>query len=124
MRAHIKRMVLKGDGIPVCPEVMGGLTTPRENSEIESGDGYSVLSGKARVRSDSGIDLTAQYLRGADAVLATARYYKIRKAVLKSKSPACGIGEIYDGTFRKRLKPGNGVLAALLLQNGFQLEKI
>ena len=115
----VARLVKTGRAIPVCPEVMGGLTTPRENAEIVGGGGEEVLAGAARVISKSGRDLTQNYMRGAAMILAIAQRSGARRAILKSKSPACGRGRIYDGTFRKTLTKGNGVLAALLLTHGF-----
>lgn len=94
--------------IPVCPEQLGGLPTPREPSERQDG----------AVRTKSGADVTAQYLRGAEQALHLARLYGCRAAVLKERSPSCGSGEIYDGTFSGRLTPGDGVTAALLKENG------
>lgn len=115
----VSRLVRNGSALPVCPEVMGGLATPRENAEIVGGGGEEVLAGAARVVSISGRDLTRHYLRGAAMALAIARRAGITRAILKSKSPACGCGRIYDGTFREFLTAGNGVLAALLLRHGF-----
>ena len=94
--------------IPVCPEQLGGLPTPREPSERQ-GDAF---------RTKSGADVTAQYRRGAEQALHLARLYGCRAAVLKERSPSCGSGEIYDGTFSGRLTPGDGVTAALLKENG------
>ena len=94
--------------IPVCPEQLGGLPTPREPSERQ-GDA---------VRAKSGADVTAQYRRGAEQALHLARLYGCRAAVLKERSPSCGSGEIYDGTFSGCLTPGDGGPAALLTENG------
>ena len=94
--------------IPVCPEQLGGLPTPREPSERQDG----------AVRTESGADVTAQYRRGSEQALHLARLYGCRAAVLKERSPSCGSGEIYDGTFSGRLTPGDGVTAALLKENG------
>ena len=115
----VEKMVRQGRAVLVCPEVMGGLTTPRINGEITGGDGADVLTGRARVTALSGNDLTPQYLRGSYTILELAQRLGIRKAILKSKSPACGCGAIYDGTFRRILTPGNGVLTALLLKHHF-----
>ena len=94
--------------IPVCPEQLGGLPTPREPSERQGG----------AVRAQSGADGTAQYRRGAEQALHLARLYGCRAAVLKERSPSCGSGEIYDGTFSGCLTPDDGVTAALLKENG------
>lgn len=119
LNASVKRLVAEGRAVPVCPEVMGGLTTPRENAEIAGGDGAAALAGRARVISVTGKDVSANYMRGAQAALGIAKRAGIRRAILKSKSPACGRGRVYDGSFRKTLTAGNGVLAALLLKHRF-----
>jgi len=103
-------MVRDGVAIPVCPEVMGGLTTPRVPAEIMP-DG--------RVMNREGRDVTAEYRAGARTCLAIARRFGIRRAILKSKSPACGCGAVYDGTFRHILTPGHGILTQLLLKQHF-----
>lgn len=90
--------------IPVCPEVAGGLPVPREPGERQ-GD---------RVVSRSGRDVTEAYRRGAEAALALAGRFGCRKALLKARSPSCGSGQIYDGSFSGRLIDGDGVAAALL----------
>ena len=121
LKPSIKKMADNGIAIPVCPEVMGGLGIPRENSEIVGGNGMDVLKGRARVITISGKDVTEIYIKGAKAVLSIARKYSVRKAVLKSKSPACGVGRIYDGSFTKKLKNGSGVTASLLYQKGVKV---
>ena len=94
--------------IPVCPEVLGGLPTPRTPSERR---------GACVVRKD-GRDVTAEYRRGAECALETARREGVLAAVLKERSPSCGSGEIYDGTFTGALTAGDGVTAELLKANG------
>jgi len=107
--------------IPVCPEQLGGLPTPRSPATIESGDGRDVLRGASRVVNAGGEDVTDNYLRGARAVLEIARTCGARRAILKEKSPACGVACIKrDGADA----PGMGVTAALLEQNGIELEGI
>lgn len=110
----IKEMADKKQAIAVCPEMLGGRTVPRTPSEIRGGSGEDVLDGRAKVFDEKGKDVTDAFLRGAYAALELAKKYNIKKAVLKSKSPSCGVGEIYDGTFSGRLIEGNGVTAALL----------
>ena len=97
--------------VPVCPEQLGGLPTPREPSERQ-GD---------LVVMKSGADVTEQYQRGAQQALHLARVFGCKKAVLKERSPSCGAGEIYDGTFSGKLTPGDGVTAALLKANGIEV---
>ncbi len=91
--------------VPVCPEVYGGLPTPRSPAE-RVGD---------RVLNQAGEDVTAQYRKGAQIALDLARMTGCEMAVLKANSPSCGCGTIYDGTFQHRKVPGNGVTAELLL---------
>ena len=95
--------------IPVCPEVLGGLPTPRTPSERQG----------SRVVMKTGADVTAEYRRGAEAALQIAREHDVCAALLKERSPSCGRGEIYDGTFTGTLKEGNGVTAEPLLNAGF-----
>ncbi len=98
--------------IPVCPEVLGGLDTPRAPAELQR-DG--------RVVNEDGEDVTAAYLEGAKKALEIARENGCTLAVLKARSPSCGSGEIYDGTFTHTLTPGWGVTARLLREAGIQV---
>ena len=97
--------------IPVCPEQAGGLPTPRKPSE-RTGD---------RVLTCEGRDVTEEYRKGAETALRLAELYGCRKAILKEKSPSCGAGRIYDGTFTRTLKEGDGVTAELLKANGISV---
>ena len=110
--AHIIELKERHTIIPVCPEVMGGLPTPRPASEIQADGRLVNILGK---------DVTAEYHRGAEAVLALAREHGATVAILKEKSPACGKGRVYDGSFTGTLRDGNGVCAELLLQNGIRV---
>jgi len=94
--------------VPVCPEQLGGLATPREPSEHREG----------RVVTGSGRDVTEEYSRGAAETLRLAQLYGCRYAILKERSPSCGHGRIYDGSFSGVLVPGSGSAAALLEANG------
>lgn len=94
--------------IAICPEVMGGLPTPRVPSEIISG----------KVINKDGIDVTSEYNLGASIALELATQYNAKYAVLKANSPSCGFGSIYDGTFTSTKIEGNGVAADLLYKNG------
>jgi uncharacterized protein YbbK (DUF523 family) len=111
----------KDELIPLCPEQLGGLPTPREWNEIVGGTGEDVLKGKAKVITSSGRDVTKNFIRGAEETLMTAKSLGIKEAILKSKSPACGCGEIYDGTFSGKLSKGDGVTAAILKSNGVKV---
>lgn len=97
--------------IPICPEIYGGLATPREPSEIRDGKVYTC----------SGKDVTDEYTRGAEETLNMAQLYACRSAVMKLRSPSCGNGHIYDGTFSKKIIPGDGIAAALLKKNGIRV---
>lgn len=118
---RIKKLVDSKAAIALCPEVFGGLGSPHENIELVGGDGHDVLDGKACAITASGKDVTANVIRGATSILEIVRIYGIKEAVLKSNSPSCGAGRIYDGTFSKKLKPGDGVLAALLKREGVKV---
>jgi uncharacterized protein YbbK (DUF523 family) len=107
--------------IPVCPEELGGLPIPRPPSEIVGGDGADVLAGKAKVVNQQGEDVTPHFLKGAAEVFKIAQAHNVKKAVLKTRSPSCGCGEIYDGTFSGKTRPGDGVTTALLKQNGIEV---
>ncbi len=109
----------------VCPEVWGGMTTPRLPSEIECGfSGEDVLDGKAKIFSSDMKDVTEHFTSGAKKVLETALKHGITKAYLKQSSPSCGCGKIYDGTFTGTKKDGDGVLTALLKRNGIEVTGI
>ena len=104
--------------LPVCPEQMGGLPTPRDPAELR-GDAVAVLEGRGRVVTAAGKDVTEAFLRGAEAVLRLARAAKVGRAFLKDRSPSCGVRQVYrDG----RLIPGMGVTAALLAREGIRVE--
>lgn len=90
--------------IPVCPESAGGLSTPRDPSERRG----------ERVVSSKGVDVTSEYNKGADTAMYLARRYSCKTALMKAKSPSCGSGEIYDGTFTGTIVPGYGVAAERL----------
>lgn len=111
--------------IPVCPEVFGGLPTPRKPSEIESGfDGPDIVKGNGRVINSEGEDVTKQFVDGALKTLEMARALKPDAVYLKQGSPSCGCGFIYDGTFSGAKKQGRGVTAALLEENGFMISAV
>ena len=97
--------------IPVCPEVAGGLHTPRVAAERVDD----------RVVTKDGKDVTTEYQKGANVALELAKKHGCAVAVLKEKSPSCGKGKIYDGTHSKTLTEGNGTAAELLMQNGIRV---
>jgi len=106
-----------GKYLPVCPEQLGGLATPRPPVEISNRTGADVLSGKAQAKNKLGQDVTGQFVRGAEQVLYIARIMPVTAAILKERSPSCGSHQIYDGSFNHVAKEGMGVTAALLSQN-------
>lgn len=97
--------------IPVCPEQLGGLSTPREPAE-QRGKGVFTKSGK---------NVTQNFKRGAIQVLRLAKLLGVKKAILKQKSPSCGSGQIPDGTFSDRIIKGNGITTSLLKKNGIKV---
>lgn len=97
----------KGEFIAVCPEVLGGLPIPRDGAEIV---------GK-KVKTAAGKDVTKQFIEGAKKVFKIAKENNVKLAILKAKSPSCGVGWIYDGTFSRNLIKGDGMTAALLKKN-------
>jgi len=107
--------------IPVCPEQLGGLPTPRDPQQLQNCSGEDVLDGKGFVKNDQGDDGTAGFIKGAYEVLKIVKMLGIEKAILKQKSPSCGCGLIHDGSFTGETRKGNGVTTALLLQNGIEV---
>lgn len=97
--------------IPICPEQLGGLPTPRPASEI-IGD---------KVMNNEGTDVTSNYQKGAEEALKIAQLLGIKKALLKAKSPSCGNGKIYDGTFSGTLTTGDGITTKLLKENNIEV---
>lgn len=119
--ARVERLVRDGEAIPVCPEQLGGLPTPRPATEIAGGGGAAVLADRARVLTANGSDLTANFLRGAEEAAALAELFGATSAILKSRSPSCGCGAVYDGSFKDRVVDGDGVLTALLRRKGLKV---
>lgn len=115
---------LKGDLFPVCPEVFGGLSVPRVPAEIQGGDGSDVLAGKSKVVNERGADVTSQFVAGANAALKIAQSIGAKEALLIEKSPSCGCGLIFDGTFSDKCVKGDGVTVALLKKNGIKVTTI
>ena len=97
--------------IPVCPEQLGGRPTPRIPVEMLNG----------RVVEENGCDRTEEFVRGAEETLRIAKMYGCKKAILKAKSPSCGFGKIYDGSFSRTLTEGNGIAAQMLADNGIEI---
>lgn len=119
LNKKVKKLVEEGKAIPVCPEQLGGLPTPRPAVEFKGGQGKDTLCGKVKVTSpDSGEDFTEALIRGARESLRIARLYAVKKAVLKDGSPSCGCTYIHS---EGRKVPGRGITAELLSENGIEL---
>jgi len=108
---EIIELVRRGEAIPVCPEALGNLGIPRAPCEIRGG----------RAVTRDGEDRTEAFRSGAYSALRIAEAFGCSAAILKARSPSCGRGEVYDGTFTRALVPGNGFFADLLLRRGFPL---
>lgn len=104
----VQQLVKEGKAIPVCPEQLGGLPTPRLPAEMKAG----------KVINSDGNDVTEAFEKGAAVVLEIAKQYGCTGALLKARSPSCGKGQIYDGSFSGILIEGNGKTADLLMRNG------
>lgn len=113
---HLVRLMKAGMLLPVCPEVLGGLPIPRPSCEILTEE-----EGAERVVDKTGEDRTDAFQMGAQRTLALCRAAGITRAILQQRSPSCGHGCIYDGSFTGRLIPGNGITARLLAENGIEI---
>jgi len=114
----LRELYLKGELIPVCPEQLGGLPTPRVPSEIQGMSGEDVLDGLCKVLNKNGEDVTQRFINGAREVLKIAQFIGAGRYIGVQKSPSCGYGKIHDGTFSDTLVEGNGVTTALLRREG------
>ncbi len=109
----LQELVENGDAVSVCPEILGGLTIPRPRCELRINE-----NGSTKIISENGTDFTEEFITGATLSLEIAKKNKITIAILKSKSPSCGCGMIYDGTFCGNLTTGNGITADLFIKSG------
>lgn len=110
-----------GKYLPVCPEQLGGLQTPRAPVEIINGSGEDVLNGLAETKNNRGQDVTGELIKGAKQLQYISEIIPITAAILKEGSPSCGVNEIYDGSFNHLKKEGQGVAAAILSQKGIPI---
>ena len=115
-------LVRSGQAVFMCPEQIGGLPTPREPSETEPGKtAKDVLDGRAKVFTDTGKDVTREFVVGAERILEFCQEMGVEVAILKAHSPSCGSVKTYDGTFTETIIPGKGIAAELLEQNGIKV---
>ncbi|MBA4537366.1 DUF523 domain-containing protein [Bacillus aquiflavi] len=117
----INELVEQRKAIVVCPEVLGGLDTPREPAEIVGGSGEDVLDGKAKVINRLGEDVTDSFIKGAYETLKRVKEVGATAVVLKENSPSCGSNMIYNGNFSNEKVSGEGVTAALLRKEGINV---
>jgi uncharacterized protein YbbK (DUF523 family) len=117
----IKKLVDQNKALLICPELLGGFSTPRESAEIVGGTGEDVLDGKARVIEKSGNDVTELYIKGAYKALNIIQEVNVKYVVLKESSPSCGSTMIYSGEFSNTKIAGEGVTAALFKRAGIKV---
>ncbi|MFY3790781.1 DUF523 domain-containing protein [Ureibacillus sp. MALMAid1270] len=118
---RIQKLLIEEKAYTVCPELLGGFSTPREPAEIVGGDGEDVLNGKAIVVEKSGRDVTDLYVKGAYLTLKKVQELGATAIILKEYSPSCGSSMIYNGEFKGNKIPGVGVTTALLRRNGLKV---
>lgn len=111
----VEKLVKEGRAVAICPEVLGGMAIPRIPCEIIFKDG------EKNVYNKKGEDFTSEFKKGAKKTLKIAQAIGVDAAILKAKSPSCGLGRIYDGTFSDRLVEGNGLTAELLSKYGIKI---
>ena len=121
---ELVKMMKENKLIPVCPEQLGGLSTPRTPSEVNNGDGKGVVEGKNKVINKDGDDVTANFIKGAEQALKIAKMVGATEFIGANKSPSCGKGITYDGSFTGNLVKGDGVTAALFKKHGIKVTNI
>lgn len=114
----LKKLVDEGKAFPICPEQLGGLSTPRISAEIKKN-----AKNSTKIITKNGDDVTQEFFLGAERALKIAKILNTEVAILKSKSPSCGYGKIYDGNFSGNLIEGNGITAELFMKNGIKVIK-
>jgi len=114
--SELESLVDSGRMISICPEVLGGLSTPRKPCELVIQN-----DGRPKVVSKDGIDCSHEFQVGAQKVLKICEACDVEKVILKANSPSCGCGLIYDGTFSGKLIKGNGLTSQLLIENGIEV---
>lgn len=120
--SRLQAWIKAGKVISICPEMVGGLPTPRPPAEIQQNKtAQEVLNGLAKIITVNGDDVTAEFLAGAQKALKLVQQHNIHVAILKARSPSCGSKQVYDGTFSRTLLDGMGVTALLLSQHGIRV---
>ncbi|MDK2942940.1 DUF523 domain-containing protein [Acetobacterium carbinolicum] len=112
---ELRQLFLQGQAIPICPEVLASMPIPRDPAEIV------IVNGERKVYNNKEVDVTEEFRLGAQRSLDTARTSGAKIAIMKSRSPSCGCGEIYNGTFSGNLVAGDGIAVALLKENGIRV---
>lgn len=111
LNEDIKKLAKKYGVIPICPEQMGGMETPRDPAEIIRNEPLKVISNNQK-------DVTEAFVKGAEEALALVQYFGCEYAILKAKSPSCGSVDVYNGEFDRTLIPGDGITTRLLRAHG------
>jgi uncharacterized protein YbbK (DUF523 family) len=117
----LKKIIKIYQIVPVCPEQLSGLSTPRKSVEIQGGDGFDVLKGIAAVKSKDGENLTSYFIKGGELTLKIAKIVNAKKMITQKNSPSCSSEKIYNGSFTSGLKKGYGTCTAYLKLNGLEL---
>ncbi len=115
LHLELQKMINEGKAIAICPEILAGLSTPREPCEIQLKSGARCVIGK------SGKDYTSSFKKAAKKTLQICKSQNITKAILQSRSPSCGYGKVYDGNFKDKIIDGNGFTTDLLSKNGIKV---
>ena len=118
LAAEAVKLIGAEEIVPICPEQLGGLPTPRPPAEFTAGDGVDVLAGKCKVIAGGNLDLTRQFIKGAQEVAQMARLFGAHRALLKQRSPSCGCGQICRNG---QVVDGDGVATALLKREGIEI---
>ena len=117
----LKKLVAQKKAIPLCPEMLGGRGVPRYPAEIVGGSAEDVINGRAKIKDRMGKDVTNETIAGVLYVVAAVKRMGIKNAILKTKSPTCGMGKIFDGSFSGKLIDGDGILTAALIKEGIKI---
>lgn len=119
--AKVKEYLKNKAFVIACPEQLGGLTTPRDPSEIVKCDKDGIINENYKIISNKYVDVTRNFIKGANETLKIAKIYNCKEAILKDGSPSCGSNFIYDGSFTGNKIIGEGVTAKLLRENNIKV---